>query len=67
MLGDYDEQVALTATIATAYRKGPATPEPALTMLAVASDRRAALPRDVVGWERALRGFVSKAVVGIGW
>jgi hypothetical protein len=67
MLGDEDEQVALTAAVALAYRRGPATPEPALTMLAVAAGHGKALPDDVVGWDRALRGFVNLAVARIGW
>jgi hypothetical protein len=67
MLADDDERVALTAAVALAYRRGPATPEPALTMLAVAADQGKVLPADVPGWDRALRGFVSKAVARIGW
>jgi hypothetical protein len=61
------ERVALTAAIALAYRHGPDTPEPALTMLAVAADTDRPLPPDVPGWDRALRGFVALAVVRIGW
>ncbi|GAA3213869.1 hypothetical protein ACFO1B_13115 [Dactylosporangium siamense] len=68
LLAAPDEQVALTAAIAVAYRHGEATPEPALTMLAVAADHDRPLPADVPGWERrALRGFVALALTRIGW
>ncbi|MFF5228174.1 hypothetical protein [Dactylosporangium sp. NPDC000521] len=67
-LGHPDEQVALTAAIALAYRHREATPEPALTMLAVAADPDRPLPPDVPGWDdRALRGFVALALARIGW
>ncbi len=68
LLAVSDEQVALTAAIALAYRHGPATPEPALTMLAVAADYTRPLPVDVPGWDfRALRGYVAIALTRIGW
>ncbi|WP_327003384.1 hypothetical protein OHA72_51335 [Dactylosporangium sp. NBC_01737] len=63
-----DGQVALTAAVALAYRRGEATPEPALTLLAVAADHDRPLPADVPGWDRrALRGFVAIALTRIGW
>ncbi|MGI5176540.1 hypothetical protein ACQEVZ_09455 [Dactylosporangium sp. CA-152071] len=63
-----DRQVALTAAIALAYRHRAATPEPALTMIAVAADPDGPLPPDVPGWDdRALRGFVALALARIGW
>jgi hypothetical protein len=68
LLAAPDGQVALTAAIALAYRRGEATPEPALTMLAVAADHDRPLPADVPGWDgRALRGFVAIALTRIGW
>jgi hypothetical protein len=68
LLAAPDEQVALTAAIALAYRHGAATPEPALTMLALAADHDRPLPADVPGWDRrALRGFVALALTRIGW
>ncbi|MDG6103172.1 hypothetical protein Daura_16840 [Dactylosporangium aurantiacum] len=68
LLDDPDARVALTAAIALAYRHGPATPEPALTMLAEAADHDRPLPADVPGWDfRALRGFVALALTRIGW
>lgn len=63
-----DQQVALTAAIALAYRHGQSTPEPALTLLAAAADHAQSLPPDVPGWDdRALRGFVAMALNRIGW
>lgn len=68
LLAASDERVALTAAIALAHRHGAATPEPALTMLAVAADHARPLPDDVPGWDfRALRGFVAIALARIGW
>lgn len=66
-LGAADGQVALTAAVALAYRHRDATPEPALTMLAVAADPGRPLPPDVPGWGRSLRGFVALALARIGW
>ncbi|BEL05054.1 hypothetical protein Q0Z83_032450 [Actinoplanes sichuanensis] len=56
--------VAITAAVASAYRRGLEIDPPAVTVLIDAADRESL--RDVVGWSRATRGFVMRALHRLG-
>ncbi|MBE1486483.1 hypothetical protein [Plantactinospora soyae] len=56
--------VVVTAAIALAYREGASMPDEALSILVDASARD--LDQGVVGWSRALRGFVMLALRRLG-
>ncbi|MEU4155391.1 hypothetical protein [Actinoplanes sp. NPDC026670] len=56
--------VAITAAVASAYRRGLEIDPPAVTVLIDAADRETL--RDVTGWSRATRGFVMRALHRLG-